>query len=226
MLAVQATAKDTVTIAVPHFPPYAQVTDGQCKGFYCEIIEELLEKRLGLTVIPINHPWPRLQREVELGQIDIMFAIPTEARQAYSIASEQPVFSAAMKVFTYKDHEQLDAIRAIETVDDIKAAGFRSITNYGNAWHQHFVEDQGVTTVHAISEEHILRMLAARRGDIVVDVARSIRYLMSKLDVENEIIETDVVMDVAEIHLMVSRKSPFTEQLPELNKAIESYRLK
>jgi ABC-type amino acid transport substrate-binding protein len=216
-------AEDTVTVGVPHFPPYAQVIDGQCKGLYCQIIEALLQNQLALEVVPINHPWLRIQREVELGKIDIMFAIPTAARLEYSIATEQPVFSAAMKVFTYKGHEQLDVIRAIRTVDDIKAAGFHSITNSGNAWHQHFVEDQGVTTVHAISEEHILRMLAAQRGDIVVDVAESIRYVTKNLQLEDEIVETDVVMDVAEIHLMVSRQSPLAKRLTELNKAIEAY---
>jgi polar amino acid transport system substrate-binding protein len=170
-----ALAEETIKIGFAYFPPYSEVENGKCKGHYCELAKKIFTDNLGIEIEAIQHPWARIQREVEPGNIDVMFVLPSKERQIYAIFSETPAYKSAMKIFTYQGHDRLDEIRRIKTLADVKDLNLVSITNQGNGWHAENVEILGINTVKAINDEHTLKMLAAQRGDIAIDVAPSMR---------------------------------------------------
>mgnify|MGYP003662673589 CR=1 FL=1 len=226
ILSSTSVAADVIRIGFSHFPPLSSVDDGICRGLFCELTKEIFEQQLGLKVQAVEHPWERIQRQVELGKIDVMLALPSEHRRGYGLISEEPIYLSEMKVFTYKDHPRLDEIKSITTLDDIKQKNLTCITNQGNAWHEKNVASLGIPTVHAISDEHIIKMLAAQRGDLVIDMAPSMQLMMDNLNLTSKLISTGVTLDRAEIHVIVSRRSSFADRMPEINEIIASMNLR
>ena len=214
---MSTSAEETIRVGLTYFPPYSQVVEGECRGIYCEIANQVFTEELGIAVIAVQHPWARIQREVELGNIDVMFAMPSEPRKRYGFVSDEPIFLNTMKVFTYIDHPRLAEIKQIRVEEDIKALNLTAITNQGNAWHSSHIESLGITTVHAISDEHILKMLAAKRGDLVIDTSASMRYMMEDMALTDKFLETDAVIDRANIHIILSKKSKFSSRMPEID---------
>lgn len=215
-------AEESIRIGFAYFPPYSEVKDGECKGDFCDIARKIFTDTLGINILPVQHPWARIQREVELGNIDVMFAIPSEQRRSYAMVSDAPIYMTRMKVFTYTGHKRLAEIEQIESVSDIETLHLIPIANQGNGWIAEHLEPLDINIVRAINDIDIIRMLAAQRGDIVIDVARSMRHMAEDMALENKIIETDVVLDEANIHLMMNKHSRFTHLMPEINQLINS----
>jgi hypothetical protein len=63
-------------------------------------------------------------------------------------------------------------------------------------------------------------MLAAKRGDLVIDTSASMRYMMQDMELTDKFVETDVVIDRAKIHIILSKKSRFADRMYQINNVI------
>ncbi len=215
-------AEDSLKIAYPEFYPFFSETDtGGVKGFFYDIMIEALEKRMGVPTAWIALPWKRCQENVKSGKIDAMITVPTEERAAYSDTHSDPFYLKQTKLFTYVGHKRLDGIHAIETIADIKKGGYSVITYGGNGWHEKNVSSIGVPTVEAARVRNVWRMLAAKRGDLVIEWPMGAYPDIHELGVEDRVLETDVSLEAMEFHLLISKKSEYKKILHRFNEVIK-----
>ncbi len=209
-----------IRVGLHSIPDYSEIVDGTCIGVFCDTVLEIFEDGLGLDVEFVMHPWQRIQLQVEKGEIDVMFAVPSERRLKYGAATKHPVFASKLRIYTYANHPKMALIRSIKSADEIKAAGLVSITNQGNGWHANRLESQGVKTIHVKDKDHIPRMLAAKRGDITIDETPMVRRLIENTGLEEKVVETDIVFETVYTHVVVSKRSKFLDLIPRIDRII------
>ena len=209
-------------IAYPEFYPFfAETPQGRPKGFFFDIVTEALERRMNIPTQWRKLPWKRCQAYVKDGIDDAMITVPTQERLAYARTHSTPFYEKKLTLFTYQGHKALDRITAIRSAQDIKAEGFSVITYSGNGWHQSHIASLGIPTLEVPQVHLIWKMLAARRGDLVIEWPVGVYSGMKEAGIENEIIETGAWLEAMKFHLMISKKSPLTRILTEFNCEIE-----
>jgi polar amino acid transport system substrate-binding protein len=228
-LGLSAAAQDTTTANAPitaalmeqNLPlTYADSNSpsGQA-GLLIDILDELF-KQLKLPYAIQTYPWARAQAMVKTGEADFLITVPTEERLQYAQASEQPVYLLAMQIVALKDNPRLEEIKKIKSAQDILALNLTPITNMGNGWHKANIDDLGVHTMYGGKDESSLKMLAARRGDIVIDSPTMLTMEIKRLGLTKEIVATGAPFAPLKFHLLLSKKSKYLYLLPRINQAI------
>jgi len=220
---VSAQARDAIRIAYPEFQPFfAESEKGEVQGFFYDIVTEALEKRMGLETAWTALPWKRCQEYVKSGEFDAMITVPTRERGAYSETHPDPFYLKELKLFTYAGHARLNAIVAIQTLSDIRRGGYSVITYSGNGWHKRHLASLGVPTHETPIVRNVWRMLAAKRGDLVIEWPQGAYPDIRDLGLENRIVETAVALDAMPFHLLISKKSTYRDLLPRFNEVIKT----
>ena len=223
LTASTASPQPPLTIAYPPFAPFhSKSADGSITGFFYDIITVAVEHRMGIPLAWDAYPWPRCQANVAAGRRDAILTVPTSERAAYSVTHETPFFIKKLNVFTAADHKRLKEILAIKEIADIKKGGFSVVTYSGNGWHQENVAALGVQTFETSILKSVWRMLAAGRGDIVIEWPRSAWPDIRLLGLSGEIIQTPVVLSVMPFHMLIGKNSPYKGILPELDVTIRA----
>lgn len=214
-------AEETMTIAYPEFFPFFSKTDkGGMTGFFYEIITEAMDNRMGIRTTWSQMPWKRCQEHVKSGKCDAMITVPTKERSLYCDTHSDPFYLKELKLFTYKGHPRLNEINAIKTIEDIKKAGFTIITYSGNGWHENKISTMGIPSYETSLVPNVWKMLAAKRGDLVIEWPIGAFANINKSGVENKIIETGVSLESMPFHLLISKKSKFKNSLFQFNHII------
>ncbi len=216
-----ARTETAMAIAYPEFFPFFSKTGkGEVEGFFYEIITEALDRRLGIRTAWTEMPWKRCQEQVYSGRYDAMITVPTKERSVYCDTHPDPFYLKELKVFTYAGHPDLDRISAIRTMADIKSGGFSVITYSGNGWHEKNISSLGIPTHETSLVPNIWKMLAAKRGDLVIEWPAGAAANIKISGVAGKIIETDVSLESMPFHLLISKKSKFNSILPGFNEVI------
>lgn len=192
------------------------------KGLHADVLDEILVKRLGITWKGQCLPWARAQLEVKAGSADLLITIPTDERREYAVVSDHPVFEQYLHVYTYRGHPQIEAIRQIKSVADIKNLGLLPLTNFGNGWFKENIESAGIPAYYGPADENIAEMLAARRADIIIDLPLSMNPTIKALGIESRLEMTPARFGPLGFHLLVSKKSPLAARMEEINRAIDT----
>jgi len=215
-------ANDVLKIAYPDFYPFFSETEkGEVKGFFYEIIIEALENRMGIKTSWTEMPWKRCQEEVKSGKFDSMITVPTETRMIYCDTHPDPFYLKELKLFTYADHKKLNEINSIKTIADIKEGGYIVITYSGNGWHKKNISSIGIPSHETSHVHNVWKMLAARRGDIVIEWPIGAYAGIKKVGMEDKIIETDVSLESMKFHLLISKKAKYRNILHRFNNVIK-----
>ncbi|WDP91758.1 MAG: transporter substrate-binding domain-containing protein [Desulfobacter sp.] len=210
-----------ITFAFSEWQPVFHIDENkEMQGLYPEILAELFEKRLGITVVGVDLPWVRSQMNIKNGQSDFSLMVPNEERLAYTEMSKEPVCQLFMNVFTYKGHPKLEAIRKITSARDIKRLGLRPATNIGNGWHKKNIDAYGIHTDYLPDDRLIFRYLAKKRADIVIDILVPSLYHIRKETLQSQIEVTDARFGPLNIHLMMGKKSKYRHLMPRIDQAI------
>lgn len=214
-------AQAGLTIAYPDFYPFFTRKDnGEMAGFFYEIISEALDKRMGVTVHWRQMPWKRCQEEVRAGRYDAMITVPTPERSTYCLTHQDPLYLKKMVLFTYAGHPDLDRIRTIESVRDIKAMGYSVVTYSGNGWHDKHISSLGIPSWETSEVHNVWKMLAAGRGDLAIEWPAGARLGMEKAGVRDKIIDTGIALQSMPFHLMIHNGSGHTRILNQFNRTI------
>jgi polar amino acid transport system substrate-binding protein len=214
-------AEKTMAVAYPEFYPFfSKNGKGEVEGFFYDIITEALDHRMGIGTTWTEMPWKRCQELVYAGRYDAMITVPTKERSLYCDTHLEPFYLKELKVFTYAGHPGLDRISAIKTMADIKAGGFSVITYSGNGWHEKNISSLGIPTHETSLVPNIWKMLAARRGDLVIEWPAGAVANIRLSGTTGKIIETGVSLESMPFHLLIGKKSTFNFILPEFNAVI------
>lgn len=221
--AAGAPAGSPLCIVYPEFYPFFEQTpEGKTRGFFYEIVTHALEQRLQIPTQWRLLPWKRCQAYVKSGKYDAMITVPTAERLAYAGTHSTPFYEKKLTLFTYRGHGRMDQIAAIRSAGDIKRGGFTVITYSGNGWHENNLSSLGIPSLEVPRVHLVWKMLAAQRGDLVIEWPVGAYSGMDKAGVKDQIVETGAWLAAMKFHLMISKKSRFLKILPRFNHAIES----
>lgn len=190
---------------------------------FIDVVRALFEKKLGWQVDYVLLPWKRCQSYVSIGEIDFMITVPTEERGQYSIASERAVYDIYNSVYTYPNHSKLDIINQIKQPEDVAINNFTVVTYLGNGWYKKHFVPTGVNTTFLNGITAAIQFVALKRADLYIGGNIVADYQIKELGLQDKIVQTDVHFDPFAMHVMVSKKSPLVEKLPELNKALNQF---
>lgn len=214
-------AQDKLTLAFPEFKPFfSRTADGGVEGMFFDIITEAMEKRMNIEVIWTQMPWRRCQLMVKHGQSDAMITVPTLERSFYSQTHLDPFYLKRMKIFTYKGHKRQNEINSIRSISDLKEKKFTVITYSGNGWHRDNISSLGILSYETSEVHNVWKMLAAKRGDVVIEWPIGAMAGIKKTGVKNKILETDVSLGSMPFHLLLSKKSDMFHVLYAFNRVI------
>lgn len=188
-------------------------------GLYVEIIEELFVKRLGYNIKFLENPWKRAQQLVEDGEADFLITVATIDRLKYCVKTDFPVYNLFMGVYTYNGHSQIDEINKIKEIPDIKKMELIPVSNFGNGWHKQNIDVYGINTLYVKKDENIVKLLANKRADIMVDTIIPMNYEIKKHGLSNKIELTDVRFGPIEFHILLSKKTISSSSAKEINSA-------
>lgn len=208
-------------IDYPDFWPFfTRESDGKMTGFFYEIVTEALG-RMDIDVKWRVYPWKRCQNNVRHGDADAMITVPTGERLTYTETHPDPFYLKKLHVFTYKNHDKIAEIRSIQTLDDIRYLDLTVITYAGNGWNEVNIQSRGIKTHQTSYIKNIWRMLAERRGDIVIEWPPAAWAEIKKTgELPDQIVQTSVTFNPMPFHLMIGKHSPLKAQLPEFNQII------
>lgn len=217
-----ANSRDALKIAYPNFYPFFEETEsGGTRGFFYDIILYAYEKRMNIKTEWASYPWKRCQAYVKSGHFDAMITVPTKNRLNYSKTHKEPFYIKKLKIFTYKNHEQWNKIQRIQSVEDIKNDGLSIITYAGNGWHKQKISIYGIPTFETPEVDLIWKMLAAKRGDIVIEWPVGAYSGIKRMKVSDKIVETDAELESMPFHLMIGNQSKYVHTLPLFNQIIK-----
>ena len=218
-----STEKEKIVFASSSWPPYVIIdSSGQVSGLYIDLLRELFEKELGYELVHLNVPWKRAQYCIKTGIADFIVTVPNEERLTYAEKSDQPLLEMYLNVFTYADHPKLKDIDLIASGADIKRLGLHPVTNIGNDWHKNEIDRYGVETDYVPAEENSFQMVASKRADITIEPIFAGNYLLKKLNLEDKIVATSAVFGPLNMHLLMSRKSQYSDRMEKINNALSS----
>jgi polar amino acid transport system substrate-binding protein len=144
------------------FPPYSYRQGDGLAGILVDAVDELLGGKYAVTCE--GYPWIRAQTMVREGLADALITTVAPSRLAYAEASREHVVRLDMRVYFAKTNPKAEAIRRVETVDDLRA--FTHVNYAGNQVVATALEGHDINWQSSLNTA--IRMLAANRADILV----------------------------------------------------------
>ena len=224
-LSMPASAQDAAKWVFTNYPPANfQTQDGQFAGFLHDIVMEVFTKGLDIHVDIAVYPWKRCQAMVKDGAADIMVTIPTQERLKYTVTHNRPVWTKRRILYTYQGHPKIHDIQRLSGLGTIKSGAYQVISYLGNGWVEKEVQGVGIAVTYATTVDGMYRMLAAKRGDIVIEEKSLAAPRIAEQGLSGKIVETKGVGSESGFHILISKKSPYAALVSRINREVESMR--
>ncbi|MGD9950429.1 MAG: substrate-binding periplasmic protein [Desulfobulbus sp.] len=214
---------DVLRIAYPNFPPFHWEDEtGRIRGMFYEIVTEALEKRMHQHLHWTAYPWARCQELLKDGQEDAIITVPTKERNTYTWTHDHPFFYKPLHLFTSAGHPRFSEINRIRTLADIKDLGLSVITYSENGWHFSHIKSLGIKSYESASLHNVWVMLAAHRGDLVIEWPRGARPDLRRLGLQNVVVDTGIEVAQMPFYLLIRQGSPQVRHLGQFDRTIQS----
>jgi polar amino acid transport system substrate-binding protein len=224
-LSMPVSGQDAVKWVFTNYPPANfQTEDGHFKGFLHDIVIEVFDQGLGIHVDIAVYPWKRCQSMVKEGAADIMVTIPTPERLKYAVTHNRPVWTKRRILYTYRDHPRSHDIQLLNGLDAVRSGGYRVISYLGNGWVEKEVQGLGITVAYATTVDGMYRMLAAKRGDLIIEEKSLAAPRITEQGLSEAIVETSGVGSESGFHILISKKSPCAAMISRIDQEVESMR--
>ena len=217
--------KDTLRWVFTHYPPANyRAEDGKFNGFFHDIVVDIFEKRLGLSVQMAVFPWKRCQMMVKDGSADMMITVPTPQRLEYAVTHTKPLWTKRRIIYTYRGHPKFDVFNRLNGIAEMRAEQVTVISYLGNGWVESTVQEAGIPVVFAATVEGMYQMLAARRGDVVIEEQSLADPLIRQLKLGDAIVATHGLASTSGFHLLIGKKSPYASMMNRVEQEVEAMR--
>jgi len=211
-------------IDYPEFWPFfVRNQSGRMIGFFHDIVSSALGE-MGIDTVWKAFPWERCQANVRNGVADAMITVPTAERLEYAATHADPFYNKELVVFTYAGNPKLPAIESIRTIDDILSQNLTVITYAGNGWSERNLSARGISVLTTPILPNIWRMLAHKRGDIVIEWPGAAWPDIRRVGVTDAVVQTSVTLESMPFHLLIRKGSPYADRLDEFNRIISRMR--
>jgi len=223
--ACPALGQDSVKWVFTNYPPANfQMATGRYSGFLHDMVLELFQERLGLPVDIATFPWKRCQLMVKQGKADIMVTIPTPERLEYALTHIRPIWIKRRVLYTYHGHPRIKEIQRIHGIKAIKEGGYRVVSYLGNGWTEKKVEDFGIPVVYSSTVAGMYRMLAAKRGDLIIEEKGLATPQITHQGLSGKIEATTGIGSESGFHILIGKKSPHANLISKLDREVEAMR--
>jgi polar amino acid transport system substrate-binding protein len=194
-------------------------------GIFYDINEKAF-RRMGIPLKYKVFPWKRAQMLVETKQADALITIPTSTRLKYLVPSREPVFVMKYKIFTQRDNPNIEKIKSIRSLSDLK--GLKIIDYIGDGWAEKNLTQYGVEWAPNLTSA--CKMIASHRGDIflqdeimVLYAIKNIRKNIEKSDLDyDHIVSFDAPIPHVGFHLLIRKDSQYLKLIPKFDETIRS----
>ena len=208
-----------------NFPPYIyRDNDGEIKGLFKDLMVELFS-RVGVSLEYNVYAWKRTQLLVEGGAADGLVTVMTPRRSKVFFEAI-PLLEVDEIIFTRKDHPDIEQLKAISRVEELK--GFKIVEIVGSGWSEERLKGMDVVWVPQNNNAYL--MLANRRADVYISnkylgfwtIQHLIREYPLFSDNLKKLISCDHSLEKIHYSLLINKKSKWTSLIPELEKALKT----
>lgn len=196
--------------------------DGTLRGILVEVQDAVLARQLGLTCRHEGLPWPRAQSLVERGERDAICTVATPERLGYAVAAEEVVVTAPTCIFVRADNPRLPSLAQARSLAELQTLRPAVLSYSGNGWARTRLTDFNVTWGGDFNSA--LKMLLARRGDIMIENALTMQHSLARLEGGAAVRMLPHRMDQANFQLLLSKQSPHLAVLPEFSRALARFK--
>lgn len=224
LLSFTASASDLpkqITIAMrngDHLPYLHESENGQKDGLYVDIVKEAA-KKIGILVTFKTYPWKRCLLLSKRGRTDAVIGVlKNKNLQEYMYFVDEPLAFEETTLFTYKGSD-VKFNGNLTEINQYKVGIIRGATFY-DEWEKNKSKFIKIEEVNQL--ESLIRILAAKRVDLIIGNKFIIQYNAKKLDISNEVISVYPILALNSGHLAFSMiKGESHKKLAEaFNKAI------
>lgn len=202
-------------------PPLSYTENGVLKGGSVRVIDELLNKRLKLSVTHQGFPWARAQAMVRSGDADALLGAYTPERAGYTVPTEEWLRQARLGAFVSARNPQWASVQKLSSLSDL--APLKLAYVLGNEWAQSVLADH--RNLHSSpTREAAFRLLLAGRIDALVDVEVPTNMAISASGLESEVKMLPVTLATEEVKICVGNHSPLVAHIPAIDQTIRAMR--
>ncbi|MCL9781291.1 transporter substrate-binding domain-containing protein [Vibrio sp. S4M6] len=219
-------AENKISFCFDPWPPVHELNgNGEPEGLFIDIVKVIFEKNLKMEVEYLQLPWKRCQSYVADGTADFMITVQTPERSEYSVGTEKTVYDMYNSVYTYKGNKRLAEIKKISKPKDVATQEFTVVTYLGNGWYKKNFSQYHINTTYLNNIEPAIQFLATKRADLYIGGEIVANYQIKRHDLQDKIVNTKIGFDPYLMRVMMSKKSKFIENLPEINKELNAFLL-
>ncbi len=210
-----AAPQEVLNMAYTDFSPFHYSTPkGKFFGFFHDLMEEAAH-RMNVKLTWEQCPWARCQENVREGLSDAMLTVPTEERLRYTVTHDTPMYVKGRHLFTYAGNPRMEEIKSIKSIREIAEKGFSVITYMGNGWFSRAIKPYKIKVYAATAIDNIWRMLALKRGDIVIEWPGGAWSSIHRQKLESKVVQTEAVLKALPFHLMIRKGHPLARRMQE-----------
>jgi len=190
--------------------PVSWLENNKAKGIFVEVVEEIVKNQLNIPVRHLVFPWARAQLMVSNNQADGLVTIENQARQLTMNISRLPIQIHQNRLMTRARHPELEKLKKIKDIHDLLP--YQVGIHRGNGWAREHLKSMPLVEVSSI--EHLLKMTAAGRIDLLLQGDVVTRYYRKKLGLGNQLVILPHVFNSLEFKFMVRKNSTYAD-LPD-----------
>jgi len=207
---------DVLRVALDPFPPWKYLNRlGEPHGMDVDLVD-MLAQRMNLKVEYSVYPFSRALYLLEYGDADMMSGVlRRKEREAYLHYLKPP----------YKDHSDKafyllrGHAHPLQTYEDLY--NLRVGIQNGTRYFPRFDHDPRIAKVMANSFELNLRMLLAKRIDVVVNTEATGDFEIRKLGLWDSVVKASYIYrKKQDVYMVLSKKSPLADRLDEFNSVL------
>lgn len=202
-------------------PPsvWVQEDKGQLSGPLIDLIEEIFAE-VDIEVVSFPLPWARAISQIKNGKIDMIPVIFYTKERAEFAEFSEPFAEVPTAVFvpfgkTFK----------FSSVTDLM--GKKGLIMQGDSISREFETLKPQLELDEIAGyDQIVHMLADQRADYAVAAQYGFTIELKKLGLESKIQRLPTPVSTRNLHFAMSKKSPFVQYLPSLNRSLQQFKAK
>lgn len=207
-------------VVYAHQPPLISKKNEIVVGYYADVLRLLFEEKLKYKLSFVGKVWKRAQLHVSSGAADIIVTVPTPERLTYAAAVGGPINEVKMRLYSRTDHKKLSTLDRVRSIADLRAAGVSMVANIGDGWHEANIEDAGVPTSYVPDLQNAFLIVANGRADAVFARPETANRIVERHNLQGKIGLTKGIVEPANIHVLVSKKSPVLAQQIAIENAL------
>ncbi len=216
---IPAFADDVMKFGVSEaWKPFDWQENGQYKGILIDIVNEAIQKRMGISVSYSIFPWERAQHLVREGVLDALIS-NGPLRKEWSEHSNEVLMELEWRIYINSSNPKLEQIKKAKTLEELRS--FHFVDYIGNGWAKANLVDKNFD-IHLVSEpSKVFELIAKGRGDINIIPMIIGKYYLKELGLKNQITELPSIVPAIPFHLVIGKKSPFTKILPKFDQVVK-----